>query len=103
MMMYGFEIEKMLKSCYALKNLAVVLCSYEEDILPPKQLPTVYIINSDPAGVSKTEHWFAIFVTDMKDVYYFDPLGLILNPIYLKIKKWKGDFGEMVYNKQLIH
>ena len=101
-MMYGYEIENVLKSCYELRKLDVVLCSYEEEILPPHQLPTVYIINSDPAGVSKTEHWFAIFVTDVKEVFYFDPLGIILNSVYHRIKKWPGDFGEMIYNKQLI-
>lgn len=101
-MLYGYQIVDALKNVYMIRKLTVNLCSYDDEIVIPKKLPALYIINSDPSGVSETEHWFAVFVGQDKNVSYFDSFGIILNPVFTKINRWRGEFGEMVYNKKLI-
>ena len=91
-----------LKRCYKLRNLTVNLCSFDSEIPKPTHFPTVFIINTDPVGVAKTEHWFSIFVSDKKHIYYFDSFGVILNPIYKQIKQWGNGFEGVVYNKLLV-
>ena len=84
------------------KQATIDIFGFDEELPTPETLPCAYIINSGNVSDAKYAHWFAVFIDKSRDVYYFDSFGIILDPVYKKIKKWGDGFGEVVYNKRII-
>ena len=101
-MLYGYQLLNSLSNLISCRHVSVDVFGFDDELPIPTKLPCGYIINSDKISEEKYTHWFVVYVDELKNVYYFDSFGIILDPIYRKIKQWGNVFSEVQYNRSVL-